>query len=64
MKQIYAPLDLCHTQKLTIALIIGGNDLLIASHALCEQATLVTNNYSEFQRVPKLIIENWGESNL
>lgn len=45
-------------------IIIGGNDLLIASHALCEQATLVTNNYSEFQRVPKLIIENWGESNL
>ncbi|WP_375319437.1 type II toxin-antitoxin system tRNA(fMet)-specific endonuclease VapC [Candidatus Tisiphia endosymbiont of Oplodontha viridula] len=40
--------------------IIGNNDLLIASHALCQQAILVTNNCSEFQQVPNLIIENWG----
>lgn len=41
--------------------IIGGNDLLIASHALAEQAILVTNNMSEFNRIPQLIIENWDQ---
>ncbi len=40
-------------------IIIGNNDLLIASHALCQQATLITNNCSEFQRVPNLVVENW-----
>ena len=39
---------------------IGNNDLLIASHALCEQAILVTNNISEFGRINKLLLENWG----
>ncbi len=39
--------------------IIGGNDLLIASHALCENAILVTNNGSEFNRIEKLKVENW-----
>jgi len=39
--------------------IIGNNDLLIASHAIAEQAILVTNNISEFKRIPKLIVENW-----
>lgn len=37
-------------------IIIGANDLLIASHALCEQATLITNNTSEFKRVSDLKI--------
>lgn len=41
--------------------IIGSNDLLIASHALAEDAVLVTNNISEFQRIPKLKLENWKE---
>jgi tRNA(fMet)-specific endonuclease VapC len=36
--------------------IIGANDLLIASHALCEEATLITNNTSEFKRVNGLKI--------
>ena len=39
--------------------MIGGNDLLIAAHALCLKATLVTNNTREFKRVPKLTLENW-----
>jgi tRNA(fMet)-specific endonuclease VapC len=39
--------------------IIGNNDLLIASHAIAEQAILVTNNISEFKRIPKLVLENW-----
>jgi len=39
--------------------VIGGNDLFIAAHALSLDATLVTNNVKEFNRVPKLYIENW-----
>ncbi len=40
-------------------IIIGNNDLLIASHAISEQATLVTNNVAEFSRVKGLVTENW-----
>ena len=38
---------------------IGANDLLIAAHARCVGATLVTNNEAEFGRVPSLKMENW-----
>jgi tRNA(fMet)-specific endonuclease VapC len=38
---------------------IGGNDLLIAAHALALDCTLVTNNEREFARVASLKIENW-----
>ena len=38
---------------------IGLNDLLIAAHARALGATLVTNNTSEFSRVPDLAIEDW-----
>lgn len=38
---------------------IGGNDMLIAAHALSLGATLVTDNVREFQRVAGLEIENW-----
>ena len=40
---------------------IGSNDLLIAAHALTLGATLVTANVGEFQRVPRLVVENWLE---
>ncbi len=40
---------------------IGGLDTLIAAHALAVGATLVTNNRSEFGRVPALKLENWAE---
>ncbi len=39
--------------------LIGGNDLLIAAHALCLGLPLVTNNTREFKRVPGLKVENW-----
>jgi tRNA(fMet)-specific endonuclease VapC len=39
--------------------LIGANDLFIAAHALEQEATLVTDNVAEFQRVPGLHIENW-----
>jgi tRNA(fMet)-specific endonuclease VapC len=38
-------------------------DLLIASHALYLNATLVTDNLREFQRVPDLKTENWMKNN-
>ena len=39
--------------------LIGGNDLLIAAHALSLGATLVTNNVREFERVHQLRLERW-----
>lgn len=41
--------------------IIGGNDLLIASHAVAEEATLITNNTKEFQRINGLKIIHWEQ---
>ena len=40
---------------------IGDMDLLIASHALAEGLTLVTNNTREFERIEGLKLENWAE---
>jgi len=42
---------------------IGGNDLWIASHALAEDATLVTSNVGEFGRIQGLKVEDWARSN-
>ena len=41
---------------------IGVNDLHIAGHARSEGLVLVTNNVSEFARVPALEVENWVSS--
>jgi tRNA(fMet)-specific endonuclease VapC len=38
---------------------IGGNDLLIAAHALASDCILVTDNEREFSRVEGLVVENW-----
>lgn len=38
---------------------IGGNDLLIAAHALSLEYTVVTDNEREFGRVEGLLVENW-----
>lgn len=38
---------------------IGVNDMHIAAHARSEGLVLVTNNMSEFARVPALEAENW-----
>lgn len=38
---------------------IGPNDMLIAAHALALDCTLVTDNDTEFRRVPGLRVENW-----
>jgi len=39
---------------------IGPLDLLIASHALALDVTLVTTNLGEFRRVPELRCEDWA----
>lgn len=41
---------------------IGNMDLMIASHALCYDYILVTNNSRHFSRVPNLKLENWVEN--
>jgi tRNA(fMet)-specific endonuclease VapC len=38
---------------------IGPYDLMLAAQALRIGATVVTNNESEFARVPGLAVENW-----
>lgn len=38
---------------------IGVNDLHIAAHARSAGLVVVTNNVSEFARVPGLVLENW-----
>ncbi|MGJ3264027.1 MAG: PIN domain-containing protein [Salinarimonas sp.] len=38
---------------------IGAVDLLIASHALCVGAIMVTDNRREFDRVEGLRVESW-----
>lgn len=39
--------------------IIGSMDMLIGAHALSLGVTLITNNVDEFQRIPKLKVEDW-----
>ena len=40
-------------------MLIGPNDLLIASIALANGLTLVTHNTREFSRIPGLKLEDW-----
>ena len=40
---------------------IGSLDMLIAAHTLSVGCSLVTNNESEFQSVPRLKILNWAK---
>ena len=35
-------------------------DCLIAAHAVCVEATLVTNNEADFKGYPGLVVENWA----
>ena len=41
--------------------LIGPLDMLIAAHALALDCALVTNNESEFSRVPGLRVLNWAK---
>jgi len=44
--------------------LIGDRDMMIASCALANRATLVSRNIKEFQRVPGLRLESWSEQEL
>ncbi len=39
---------------------IGGNDTMIAGHALAVECVLITNNMCEFSRVKGLRAEDWA----
>jgi len=41
---------------------IGNMDLLIASHAISERSTLVTNNLKHFSKAPGLDLQEWKAS--
>lgn len=43
---------------------IGGNDIMIAGHALAAECVLVTNNLREFERVAGLRFEDWAAEKL
>lgn len=47
------------TELKRVGLLIGNNDLLIASHALSLNVAIATNNVREFSRVPDLQVEHW-----
>jgi tRNA(fMet)-specific endonuclease VapC len=38
---------------------IGGNDLLIAAHAMALGLSVITDNEREFARVEGLVVDNW-----
>jgi tRNA(fMet)-specific endonuclease VapC len=38
---------------------VGGNDLLIAAHAIAHGCTIVTDNTGEFARIDGIVCENW-----
>jgi tRNA(fMet)-specific endonuclease VapC len=59
VEQYYAKI---RTELEQLGTPIGGNDLLIAAHALALNLTVVTNNVREFSRVPNLKVENWLNS--
>ncbi len=58
-----APADLAYgrlrVQLEAVGSPIGGNDMLIAAHALSTGRIIVTDNQREFERVADLQIENW-----
>ena len=52
---LHAQLERCGTP-------IGPLDTMIAAHALCMEATLVTNSMREFSKVADLRVEDWASS--
>ena len=41
---------------------IGGNDTMIAGHAIAADCVLITNNTREFLRVANLRVEDWTKA--
>jgi tRNA(fMet)-specific endonuclease VapC len=42
-------------------MIVGPNDLVIASTVLAHQGIMVTHNVREFRRIPALQVSDWTE---
>jgi tRNA(fMet)-specific endonuclease VapC len=58
---ILAAAEFDKLQQKKILKKIGRADLLIASIALAQRATLVTRNLRDFRQVPGLQVENWAD---
>lgn len=56
VERVYAAIRVALEKKGTP---IGAHDMLIAAHARVIDAVCVTDNVSEFKRVPALRVENW-----
>jgi tRNA(fMet)-specific endonuclease VapC len=56
VERVYASIRVALEKKGTP---IGAHDMLIAAHARALDAICVTDNVSEFNRVPALRVENW-----
>ncbi len=56
MSYVYAEI---RTEIEKKGIVIGPNDLFIASIVKYQNGILVTNNISEFRRVKGLLLENW-----
>lgn len=56
VERIYAAIRVALEKKGTP---IGAHNMLIAAHARAIDAVCVTDNVSEFKRVPRLKVENW-----
>lgn len=56
VERIYAAIRVALEKKGTP---IGAHDMLIAAHARAIDAICVTDDVSEFKRVPALKVENW-----
>ena len=39
--------------------LIGGNDMLIAAHAMATGCTVITDNQREFAKIDGLPVDNW-----
>ena len=56
-----AALEFDRLRKLRKIKKIGRADLLIASIAIANRATLVTRNLRHFRQFPNLTVENWAD---
>jgi len=56
IERVYASIRVALERKGTP---IGAHDMLIAAHARAIDAVCVTDNVTEFKRVPALKVENW-----
>ncbi|OLE97680.1 MAG: VapC toxin family PIN domain ribonuclease, partial [Cyanobacteria bacterium 13_1_20CM_4_61_6] len=59
IERVYATIRVALEKKGTP---ISAHDMLIAAHARAMDAICVTDNVSEFRRVPALKVENWLNS--